>query len=113
MLGRNDEAVEQARQMLRKYPLSTGANANLGSVLVFTHRWDEAITQLKYAIDLEPNYWFDYHFLGRAYEQAGQLSLAIEAFQRGLELEGNTELWAGLGHAYARSKPARTCWRCI
>jgi tetratricopeptide (TPR) repeat protein len=29
--------------------------------------------------------------------------LAIEAFQQGLALEGNTELWAGLGHAYARS----------
>jgi tetratricopeptide (TPR) repeat protein len=102
-MGRNDEAVDQARQMQRMYPLSTGGNANLGSVLVFTHRWDEAIAQLRYSIDLNPNYWFDYYFLGRAYEQKGQLREAIEAFQRGLALEGNTELWAGLGHAYALS----------
>ena len=28
---------------------------------------------------------------------------AIETFQRGLTLEDNTELWSGLGHAYAVS----------
>jgi TolB-like protein/Tfp pilus assembly protein PilF len=99
-LGRNDEAVEQARLMTRAFPLSTGANANLGSVLVFTHRWDEAIAQCQAAIDLNPNYWFDYYFLARAYEQKGQLDQAIDAFQKGLKLEGNTELWGGLGHAY-------------
>ena len=76
---------------------------NLGSVLVFTHRWDEAIQELRYAIDLDPNYWFDYNFLGRAYEAKGRLPEAIEAFKHGLTLEGNTELWAGLGHAYAVS----------
>jgi tetratricopeptide (TPR) repeat protein len=30
-MGRNDEAVDQARQMQRMYPTSTGGNANLGS----------------------------------------------------------------------------------
>jgi eukaryotic-like serine/threonine-protein kinase len=103
-MGRNDEAVDQARQQVRAAPLSTGANGNLGSVLVFTHRWDEAIAQLRAAIDLNPNYWFDYYFLGRAYEQKGQFPAAIQAFQKGLTLEGNTELWGGLGHAYALSE---------
>jgi Flp pilus assembly protein TadD len=46
---------------------------------------------------------FDYCFLGRAYEQKGRLPEAIATFQRGLTLEGNTELWSGLGHAYAAS----------
>jgi len=70
-------------------------------VLVFTHRWEEAIAQLRSAIDLDPNYWFDYNFLGRAYLQVGRTAEAIDAFQRGLKLEGNTELWSGLGYAYA------------
>ncbi|MGB8538627.1 MAG: protein kinase [Acidobacteriaceae bacterium] len=102
-MGRNDEAVSQARLLLQEDPLSTGGNGNLGSVLVFTHRWDEAIQELRYAIDLDPNYWFDYNFLGRAYEAKGRLPEAIETFKHGLTLEGNTELWAGLGHAYAAS----------
>lgn len=102
-MGRSDEAVKEARLLVQMDPLSTGGNGNLGSVLVFTHRWDEAIQELRYAIDLDPNYWFDYNFLGRAYEQKGRLPEAIEAFRHGLTLEGNTELWAGLGHAYAAS----------
>jgi len=88
---------------LQTDPLSTGLNGNLGSVLVFTRQWDKAIEQLRYSIDLDPNYWFDYCFLGRAYEQRRRLPEAIEAFQRGLALEGNTELWSGLGHAYTLS----------
>jgi tetratricopeptide (TPR) repeat protein len=102
-MDRNDEAVEEARRLLHVDPLGTGGNGNLGSVLVFTHPWDKAIEQLRYAIDLDPNYWFDYCFLGRAYEQKGRLPKAIETNKRGLALEGNTALWAGLGHAYAVS----------
>jgi hypothetical protein len=44
----------------------SGTNANLGSVLVFTHHWDEAIAQSRTSNDLDPNYGFDYYFLGRA-----------------------------------------------
>jgi serine/threonine-protein kinase len=100
---RNNEALEAARRPLKLYPLSTGLNGNLGSVMVFTHQWDQAIEQLKYSIDLDPNYWFDYCFLGRAYEQKGRYADAIDTFQRGLKLDGNIELWTGLGHAYAAS----------
>ncbi len=102
-MGRNDEAVAEAERALRIDPISTGLNGNLGSVFVFTHQWDKAIEQLRSAIDLDPGYWFDYCFLGRAYEQRGRLPEAIATFQRGLALEGNTELWSGLGHAYAAS----------
>ena len=49
-------------------------------------------------------FWFDHCFLGRAYEQKGRLPEAIAEFQRALELEkDNTEIWSGLGHAYALS----------
>jgi len=102
-MGRNDQAVAEAKRALQIDPLSTGLNGNLGSVLVFTHQWDKAIEQLRTAIDLDPGYWFDYCFLGRAYEQKGRLPEAIATFQRGVALEGNTELLAGLGHAYAVS----------
>jgi Flp pilus assembly protein TadD len=40
---------------------------------------------------------------GTAYEQKGQFPLAIQTFRKGLELEGNTELWAALAHALAVS----------
>jgi tetratricopeptide (TPR) repeat protein len=100
-LGRNDEAIEAAKKLLQLDPLDVVANGNLGSVLVYAHRWDEAIAQLRSAIDLDPNFWYDYNYLGRAYVQKGQLRQAIDTFQKGLALEGNTELWSGLGYAYA------------
>ena len=102
-MGRSDQAIEEAHRVVGLNPLSTGGNGNLGSVFVFTHRWDKAIEQLGYAIDLDRNYWFDYCFLGRALEQKGNLPEAIATFQRGLALEDNIELWSGLGHAYAVS----------
>jgi hypothetical protein len=43
---RGEEGREQARLQLKTYPMSTGSNGNLGSVMVFTHQWDEAIEQL-------------------------------------------------------------------
>jgi tetratricopeptide (TPR) repeat protein len=59
--------------------------------------------QLRSAIELYPDYWFDYLFLGRAYEQKANPEEAVETFRKGLQLEDNTELWAGLGHALAVS----------
>ena len=104
IIGRGDEAVAEAKRALQTDPLSTGLNGNLGSVFVFTHQWDKAIEQLRSSIDLDPNYWFDHYFLGRAYEQKGRLPEAIAAFQHGISLEGNTEVWSSLGHAYAVSE---------
>ena len=55
-------------------------------------------------IAIDPNFWFSYSFLGRAYEQKGKLPEAIAQFQRAVELEKeNAEIWSGLGNAYAVS----------
>ncbi len=67
IIGRGDEAVAEAKRGLQTDPLSTGLNGNLGSIFVFTHQWDRAFEQLRTSIDLDPNYWFDHYFLGRAY----------------------------------------------
>ena len=103
-MGRNDQALAEAKRGQQADPLSLLANFGPGSISVFTRQWDQAIEQLRSAIELDPNYWFDHCFLGRAYEQKGKLPEAIAEFQRALELEkDNTEIWSGLGHAYALS----------
>ena len=102
-MGRMDEAVTQAERGRQADPLGMLANFAPGSVLVFRRQGDKAIQSLRAAISLDPNCWFDYCFLGRAYEQKGRLPEAIAAFQHGLTLEDNIELWSGLGHSYAVS----------
>jgi TolB-like protein/Tfp pilus assembly protein PilF len=103
-MGRNDEAVAEARRAEEADPLSPLASFSLGSVLVFVRQWDQAIEQLHRAIELDPTYWFCHYFLGRAYEQKRKYPEAIAEFQRALEVEkDNGEIWAGLGYAYAVS----------
>jgi tetratricopeptide (TPR) repeat protein len=67
-MGRMDEAVAQAERGRQADPLGMLANFAPGSVLVFRRQGDKAIQSLRAAISLDPNYWFDYCFLGRAYE---------------------------------------------
>ena len=69
---------------------------------MLTRQWDPAIEQLQHAIAIDPNFWFSYSFLGRAYEHEGKLPEAIAQFQRALDLEKeNAEIWSGLGNTYA------------
>jgi len=101
-MGRGPEALVEAKRGQQIAPLSSLGNFFVASVLVFTRQWDPAITQLHSDIDLEPNFWFDHCFLGRAYEAKGRLPEAIAEFQNALALDkDNTEIWSGLAHAYA------------
>ncbi len=103
-MGRTNEAVAEAERERQTDPLGSNQNFTLGSVFVFTRQWDKAIAQLRSAISLDPYYWFDHCFLGRAYEQKGRLAEAIGEFQRALELDKEqAEIWSGLGHAFALS----------
>jgi len=103
-MGRNDEALTEAKRSLQADPLSSLANLFVGSVLVFSRQWDPAIEQLRSGKELDPTFWFLLCFLGRVYEQNGSLSEAITEFQNALELEkDNSETWSSLGHAYALS----------
>ena len=103
-MGRGPEALVEAKRAQQLAPLSSLGNFYVASVLVFTRQWDPAIQQLHSDIELEPNFWFDHCFLGRAYEAKGRLPEAIAEFQSALALDkDNTEIWSGLGHAYALS----------
>ena len=71
---------------------------------MFARQWDPAIEQLRRAIELDPNFWFSHCFLGRAYEQKRKFPEAIAEFQRAIEVDkDNSEIWSGLGNAYAVS----------
>jgi eukaryotic-like serine/threonine-protein kinase len=103
-LGRNDEAVAEAKRSQQLDPFSSLANFIVGSAFVFTRQWDPAIEQLRRAKELDPTFWFPPSFLGRAYEHKGKLPETVAEFKHALELEKeNPEIWSSLGHAYAVS----------
>ena len=103
-MGRGAEALAEARLAQQAAPLASLGNFFVASVLVFTQQWDPAMKQLTSNIELDPNFWFDHCYLGRTYEAKGRMAEAIAEFQRALALDNeNTEIWSGLGHAYALS----------
>ena len=79
-------------------------NADLGWDLYLARRYDEAIEQLRKAIDIEPNYWVSHVLLGRCYVQKGQLREAVAEFEKARQIENSIpEVVAALGHGYAVS----------
>jgi len=103
-MQRKDEALQVSTRSRQLDPLSSLSNGLNGAVLVYTRQWNAAIDQLKAAIELDPAFWFDHIYLGMAYEEKGRLPEAISEFERALDLEkDNTEIWSGLGHAFAVS----------
>jgi len=74
----------------------------VGAMSMFSRHWDISIEQLRSAKSLDPTYWFDSVFLGRAYEATGRPAEALAEFQHGLEVDkDNPELLSNLGHLYA------------
>ncbi len=67
---------------------------NRGVLRVRTDRFDEAITDLKAAIELKPNAYQAYVNLAQAYRRQGKLDLALGELHRAVALE------PGLAHLY-------------
>ena len=76
--------LEQAQQL---DPLSSIINANLALPHYLQRHHDEAIAQIKRALDLNQNFPFGHFFLGWAYEQKGEHVTALAEFQKAVELD--------------------------
>ena len=105
-IGRLDEAVTEARRAVRLDPFSTSHNFALGQILVFAGRSDEALELGRSMLDW--NARVAHRLMGLAYEQKGNLDLAIAEFQQRLESMGPDDTLlpdsiAELAHAYAVS----------
>jgi tetratricopeptide (TPR) repeat protein len=59
------------------------------------------VAELRKCIDLDPNYWPAYYFLGQAYQQVGRFADAIAVLQKAREIEDQIAVpLAELAHAY-------------
>jgi len=82
--------------------LSLAASGDLGQILYYSRRYDEGIDQYHRTLELEPNYYRQYLWLGWAHQQKGLYDEAIALFRNAQQLSpDNTEALASLGCAYA------------
>jgi serine/threonine-protein kinase len=102
-VGRFDSAVEELQKGQCIDPLSAAINAELGRVLYYARRFNEATEQLRETLELEPNFWPAHLFLGWIYEQQGHFTEAIAILRHSSALDDNPRTKASLGVAYAFS----------
>jgi tetratricopeptide (TPR) repeat protein len=96
-----DEAHEEMKVAQRLDPFSVSINVTAVWPVYFSRRFDEAVEQYREAVDIHPNYWGTYYWLGLAYEQIRELSMAVSELEKAKGLGDTPWRLGGLGHAYA------------
>ena len=100
-LGRFEEAVSEAKHVLRLEPLDPGANRALGDVYYFARRYERAIEQYEQMVELDLNKPAAYGMIAAAYEQMGRFEDAVNAYQTMMKLaEWPPEQISALDSAY-------------
>jgi len=100
-MGRGDEAVaeiKRAREL--EGPLSLGIMTDVGEILAWSGRYDEAIDHLTEAIKVEPNYAVAHYELGIAYLKKNRIEDAIAELERAGQLESAPRMTSALAYAY-------------
>jgi len=81
-MGRADEAMRAIRRAKELDPLSLTISTDIGFQLYYAKRYDEAIQQLRSTLAMNSSFPLAHLWLGRAYQEKGMYSEALEAFNR-------------------------------
>jgi len=88
-MGRIEEALALARRAQRLDPVSAGAQMNVGMILYFARRYDDAVVAIKETLDLDPGFGPAYVTLGRIYVAKGMPDRAVAELERAQGLMGH------------------------
>jgi eukaryotic-like serine/threonine-protein kinase len=102
-MGRNEEAISEAKRALELDPLSLPINTQMGDALALARKVDESIEQLKKTVQMDPNFPGAHWSLGEVFIQRKMYSEAVAEWQTAMKLSGNEPQAAGLGEAYKSS----------
>lgn len=98
--GRFEEAIAEAKKA-RELESPLDLDTNLGWILYFARKYDEAIDQYQKAIDHDPDLFRPHRLLGLVFLKRNQPGQAITAIQQSVDLSGGSaEEKAYLGYAY-------------
>ncbi len=84
--SRFDEALSQIRYAQALDPLSLPISSNVGRLLYFARRYDQAIGELQNSIELHPSHAYSHLYLGMAYEEQHMYPQARSEFKRAADL---------------------------
>ncbi len=101
VLRRFDEAINQLQAAQTLDPLSLITNTVAGYPYYYARRFDEAIESFRSASQMDPNFSMAHFRLGLAYEQKGMFDDALKELQASLQISGDRDVVAALGHVNA------------
>lgn len=113
-MGHFDRARQEIEYAQQLDPLSPIISSNAGFYSYFQHRYDDAISQYKKTLEIDPQFWVAHHYLGLAYAKKGQYREAIDELRLLLNAPGteplpegsvekDPEVAASLGYVYAQA----------
>ena len=112
--GRFDEALAEMDRSLALEPVSPGLASCAAQILFSARRYAEAILQCNAAMELAPEFFGLYGWLGIAYVQAGSHDRGIDALEKGLHhLPEDARLLALMGYACALSGRQSSTLECL
>ena len=103
LMGKKAEAIAQIEKARQLDPLSSRINGNVANLLYFSRQYEQALEQLKKALDLFPNDYGLHLIMGEVYLQTGNKEKAIAEFVRANQLEGDkgvTPAYLAQGYAF-------------
>jgi TolB-like protein/DNA-binding winged helix-turn-helix (wHTH) protein/tetratricopeptide (TPR) repeat protein len=86
--GRHDEALREALSARRLDPMSLTINSILAWHHYLARRYNDAERQCRAVIEMDPNFWRTYTYLGWTYLATGKRDQALEALRHANELFG-------------------------
>lgn len=103
-LGRNNEAIAEAKKAESLDPLSLIIGADKAGIFLIARRNDEALEQSRKTVDMDPNFPIAHLELGQAFVQTHKYKEAIGEFQKARELSGgSSSCTSNLAYAFAVS----------
>jgi TolB-like protein/tRNA A-37 threonylcarbamoyl transferase component Bud32/Flp pilus assembly protein TadD len=101
-MGRDEEAIREARRAAELDPLSPVISSHVGQTLYYARRYDEARRALERTLELSQDSYLPRYFLGLVYIQDHKLEEGIAKLQEAAHLSpGDDATNATLSYAYA------------
>jgi TolB-like protein/Tfp pilus assembly protein PilF len=101
-MGRAEECIAITRRAQQADPVSPVIATTLATALYFARRYDEAVQELRNAIEIDPNHFLPHFRLGQVHQMRGVFDEAISEMRKAVAFSGgSTETLSGLAQASA------------
>ena len=105
-VGRFQEAIEESKKAREESPLSVSLISALGWTYFYAHRWDDAITEFRQALERDSQFLSAHEGLVKCYQQKGLQQEAIRELETELRIADDSDLTRAVHDAYAKNGPS-------